>query len=178
MNITENIKSRIARIYVKNLIKEKSLHKTDFSRFYSNSYSFFVLMPEDEKDFNFAKQVLEFLVSDKKNITVFTHDYRVSLLSPSFRTKVIDFGISDLTRLDLPSKQLINKLKSQRFNVVLDLNREENLFCSYIVGIVDAAIKAGFLKSGSERYFNFQFSDSESKPEISYKNLLNCLQMF
>jgi hypothetical protein len=65
-----------------------------------------------------------------------------------------------------------------RFDVIIDLNREEEIFYTYITKALNAPVKIGFVNSDSDNYFNMQIAHSKNGPEISYNNLLNCLKMF
>ena len=87
-------------------------------------------------------------------------------------------GLIDVSKLNLPSNKLMNELAGKSFNAVIDLNRGENLFCSFASNLVESPMRIGFKKKNSDKFYNIQINDSEDNPQISYKNLLNCLQMF
>jgi ADP-heptose:LPS heptosyltransferase len=84
----------------------------------------------------------------------------------------------DINKLKLPSKRLEKEFRILKFDVVIDLEKEENLFNSLLVCIVNAPVKVGFRKKNSDKFYNLQIDNMEVNPEIFYKNLLNCLQMF
>jgi len=65
-----------------------------------------------------------------------------------------------------------------RFDVIIDSNRDENLFYRYIAKSLNTNIKIGFARIDSDNYFNFQVTNKQNDPETSYKNLLDCLKMF
>ncbi|MEJ2104867.1 MAG: hypothetical protein P8X47_09860 [Ignavibacteriaceae bacterium] len=172
------ISQKIAGYVVNRKLKEKQNSELSFTGFFKKSFNFFVLMPDDEKDFNSAMDVLHLLDSNEKHFKILTHDYRLSLLPQKFRPGVIDYGIDDVTKLKLPSKDLIEKLQEMNFDIIIDLNRNENLFCSYSANVADAQVRIGMRKSGADKYYNFQYRNSNDNSEIFYKNFLNCLQMF
>ncbi len=173
-----SIKLKIAYFIVKKKLKHKESEKQSFKDLLKNSYRFLILMPENKIHFNQASEVLKFFEALNKDITVFTNDFRVNLLPIKYRNQSINYGIEDISKLKLPSKTLEGKLKELDFNMVLDLNKEENLFYSLIANIVRAQVRVGFKKNNSDKYYNLQIDNSEDNPEIFYKNLLNCLQMF
>ena len=111
-------------------------------------------------------------------VTLITHDYRVNTLPIKYRQGIIDYGIADLSKFNLPNKRFEQKLKERQFTAVLDLSKEENLFNSLAANLVQSDVRIGFRKKNSDRYYNFQISNSNDNPEIFYKNFLNCLQMF
>jgi ADP-heptose:LPS heptosyltransferase len=135
-------------------------------------------MPEDETEFHQSFMVLKFLDETKKNSYIFTHDFRVSLIPTKFRPHVIEHTIGETNRLNLATHKLIEKLKEKKFQAVIDLNIKDNIFFSHIISSIDVPMRIGFKKNNSDKYYNIQINPEDSKPEISYKNLVNCLNMF
>lgn len=174
----EIIKEKLASYIVKKNIKDNIPLHQSFSQSFKNSFNFLILMPENESDFRNAFIVLDFLDTNNKTLTVFTNDFRVALLPVKFRNKTLSFSINEISKLKLPSNELIAKLKKLHFDAVLDLNREENLFYSYVSNIVDSKIRIGMEKKKSNNYYNLIFSDNIFESNVFYTNLLNCLKMF
>jgi hypothetical protein len=174
----EAIKENISRVLISRKLKDITLSEQDFSEALKRSGSFVVLMPEDEKDFRASYVVLEYLEHLNKAIKIVTRDYRISLLPAKFRNKAIEFGVADLNRLDLPNHKMIEKFAAMRYDGVIDLNRNNELFYSYASNLVNAKIRIGFTKKGSDKYYNFQIANNDVDSEKSYNNFLNCLKMF
>lgn len=174
----EVIKEKIAHFIVDQKIKEHEFTYLDFTDFFKKSFTFLVLMPVDDTDFSYSIEVLKMLEYNKKHSTVFTFDFKMNLVPARYRPHVIEFGHKDIGKLNLPSKSLQSKLSGKNFNVLLDLNIKENLFCSYVTSLIHAPIKIGFVRSESDKYYNLQIITRSENPENSYKNLLNCLIMF
>ncbi|MEO8399070.1 MAG: hypothetical protein ABI550_04545, partial [Ignavibacteriaceae bacterium] len=139
---------------------------------------FLVLMPENESDFHHSIVVLKGLEENKKNATIFTFDFRVSLIPVKYRPHVIEYGIDDLNKINLPSKKIISKLNEYNFQAVIDLNRDENIFYSYVANIVKVPVRVGFKKKNSDKFYNLQIANNEANADISYKNFLNSIEMF
>ena len=174
----DSIKQNISRFLISRKLKNVVLSEQDFSESLKRSGSFLVLMPEDEKDFRASYLVIEYLEHLNKSIKILTRDYRISLLPAKFRNKAMEFGISDLNKLDLPAHKLIEKLSEMKFDGVIDLNRKDDLFYSYVSNLVKAKIRIGFAKKGADKFYNFQISNNDVEAEKSYNNFLNCLKMF
>lgn len=174
----ELIKEKIAAFIVKKNLKENFPKQFSFSQSVKNSFNFLVIMPANESDFRNSFTVLDFLDSQNKTLTIFTNDFRVALLPVKFRNKSLSFSLTEINKLKLPSSELIYKLKKLHFDVVLDLNKEENLFYSFVSNIVDSKIRIGIEKKKSSRYYNLIYSDKNFDSNIFYSNLLNCLKMF
>jgi hypothetical protein len=174
----EAIKERAARFIVKRRSPGGEFSQKNFSSIFAKTYSFLILMPANESDFKFVFPILEYLREQRKNIVVMTYDFRVSLLQPYFKTNAIEHGLKDETQLKLPSKKLQDKLSNMRFDVIIDTNREESLYYSFIAKLLNAHVKIGFARSDSDKYFNFQVINKQNDPETSYKNLIDSLKMF
>jgi len=176
--ITDFFKTIAAKYKINKSIGNTTADGTDFSSLFKKSYSLLVIMPEEEIDFHFSVNVLEFLKNESKHVTVLTKDYRVSLINPKLRPNLIEYEIRDINKIKLPTKKLISKLSEKNFDVVIDLNRKENLFCSYAVSTIKSSLKIGFEKKGADKFYNFQISYNGVEPDEAYNYLVNCLQMF
>lgn len=171
-------KDKIAELLVKNKLKDFEITEHNFRDFFKKSFDFFIAMPDNDIDFGQAFFVLDYLEEKRKSVTVFTHDYKVNLLPTKFRQKAIGYTIDDINKLNLPSRRISDKLGQMRFQAVIDLNRTENLYCSYIINLLRAPFKMGFVKGNPDKFYNIQVINKSPDAENSYKNLLNCLKMF
>jgi hypothetical protein len=174
----ELIKDKIAGFVVSGKMKSHQHDMQSFDSIFSRSFTYFVVMPEIESDFNHSFEVLNFLDANKKTPIAFTYEFKVSLLPQKFRARAVGYNLADISKIKLPSASLIKKLNEMSFNVVLDLNRSESIFNSYAASLVKAPVRIGFRKNNSDQYYNLQFNIEETDAEISYKKMLNCLQMF
>ena len=173
----EMLKQTAARAFIQHKLKKSDFSNKSFSYAFKNSNSILVLMPEGDKDFQYSTDILVFLEKLKKEILILTNDYRISLLPLPFRSKALGHGLKEINKIDLPSKGLLSKLLMKKYDVVLDLNRQEQLFYTYVSGVMGAAVSIGFAKSFADKVYNIQIANSETNPKISYENLLNCLKM-
>ena len=174
----EYLRTKFANRVINRALKNKSAPNRSFKNLLSNSTSFFVILPETESDFQKSKEVISFLKKHKKITSILTFDFRRNeFLKSQFRDIVV-YGLVDYSKLNLPSQRLTNELKSKEYDAVIDLNRGENLFCSLAANLVQSNLTIGFTKHDSDRFYNIQINDNEESPEISYKNFINCLQMF
>lgn len=172
------IKEHAARFILRKSGVKEQFNQRNFSAVFDKVFSFLILMPADDKDFRLSLPALEYLKEQKKTVFVMTNDYRISLLPTYFRLNSIEHGIKDVTKLNLPAKGVQNKLSKMRFDVIIDLNRQESVFYSYIAKTISAQVKIGFVRSDADSYFNLQIANYQGDPEVSYNNLLNCLKMF
>lgn len=172
------IKEKTAEYLISRKLKNNVRNELSFSAALRRSGTFLILMPEDEKDFRASFVVLEYLEEINKTIKVLTKDYRISLLPAKFRSKSVEINFADVNKLNLPNHKLIHKLQEMKFDGIIDLNRKENLFFSYVANIVSGKIRIGYAKKGSDKYYNFQIANKDIDPAKSYNNFLTCLKMF
>lgn len=172
------IKTKFAFFILNRKLKGKKNSEIYFSTVFLKSFSFLIILPDNDEDFRASTQILRFLDDHKKSFQILTRDYRVSLLPQIYKNKVIEVGVSHLNYFDLPNRNLSHKLESMKFDVVIDLNRIENVFSLCVSHTVQSKVRIGFARKGSDKYFNFQVSNKEKNPEKSYNNFLNCLKMF
>jgi len=174
----DSIKLKLARIIVNNKTKHLQLKGNTFNNLLNHSNKFLILMPESESNFHFAIEVLNFLENLDKETVVFAQDYRVTLLPQKYRPSAIGFNPAEINKFKLPAADLEGRFRVLQFDAVIDLEKDENLFNSLLASLVKANIKIGFKKPNSDKYYSLQINNTEDNPEIIYKNLLNCLQMF
>lgn len=167
-----------AKIVLNKISKQTKLSEQRFNLFFQKSYSFLLVMPENENDFINSFLILEYLENNKKNISIVTYDYRVSKIPVKFKSRVIDHGVNDMNKFDLPVKKFIDKINDKKFDVILDLNKDENFFHNILVCKIKSLLKVGFEKPNGAKYYNVMIRIDKNNSENSYQNFLNCLRMF
>jgi hypothetical protein len=172
------VKEKLAGLIVGKKSRKEYYTTRSFKDFYKKSFTFLVIMPDNDTDFHHAMEILKSLSNNKKHATVFTQEFRANLVPIKFRPQVIEYTNRDVGRFYTPSRKLMSRLNSLRFNAVLDLNRKENIFCNIITSLVNAPVKMGFQRINSDKYYNLQIINKEENAELSYKNYLDCLEMF
>ncbi len=172
----ENIKNGIAGKLLTGYIRKKNYPEVKFSGFFTNSLSILIIMPDEESELIKAKEILDAFISENKSVYVFLPEHKVSLINNK-SVKPITFREEDISRLGLPKKELKNTISGKQFDIVIDLNRADNLFYSAISNYFDAEVRVGFVKDKSDLYYNFQVPNRINN-ENSYRNLLNSFKMF
>ena len=174
----ENLKLKLARFIVSKKYLKKNLEPIVFNNVITQAVYFLVILPENEKEFHHSLELLRFLNIHRKSITIFLPEHKYNLVPEKEKYKLIAFDPLHKSRLNLPAPMLINSLHDKTFDVVIDLNRRENIFFSAVANIVHSKLRIGFNKENSGIYYNFLLSDTQNNPEVAYRNLLNFLQMF
>jgi len=164
------------------ILKKKMLKHYEspysFKDFIENSIDYILILPLNELDYNNSFDVAKYLKIHKKNVTLFLPEHKVNNINLSSNYQHISYALDDITKFGLPSKPYIQKLTNYNFDVLIDLDREDNLFLAAATSIISAKFKVGFKKQNLENLHNFQLINTKINSEISYRNLLNSLKMF
>ncbi len=174
----ENLKNKLALYFIRKNYKSKETGEKIERDFFRKSSKYIILMPEIDEDYQNSFEVIRYLSIHKKNITVFIPEHKLNLFDKSMKTEFLTYSISDKTKLNLPSKEIVEKLKEKKYDAVLDLNRSENLYFAGVALLPECKIRAGVNKQKTKQFYNVLFNISENNSEISYRNLLNSLSMF
>lgn len=174
----ENIKKRIAIYLIKKRYINKNQSPVAFADFNKKALSYLVIVPENDEDFKNSFLVIRYLVSIGKSVTLFISEHKYSVIPEKEKYKVLSFSIQQMTKLNIPDPILSEKLSKRSFDVVLNLNRQDNLFINAVPFIVNSTYRVGFKNGAISDYFNLQLPLNENNSKISYENLLNSLKMF
>ena len=169
------------KLLVGRYILHKKLKKNEqiiFNKFFTNADDYFIILPEDDESFKYSFVIIKYLFEHKKNITLFVVDYRKSLILDSAKYHVVTFENENKNIVNLPKQELLEKIEQNQYDLLIDLNRNYNIFYSAITISVKAKYRVGFTKEYADLYYNFLIANDERNSELSYKNLLNSLQMF
>jgi hypothetical protein len=174
----EGLKRKIAHYLVRRKYLRKNIQQLVFTNIISDSHDLFIVMPKEDKDFFHSLDILKYYQIHKKIITLFLPEYKYSLIPEKEKFKFISYHPHQITRFNLPDKNLVGRLTRKEFDIVIDLNRKENVFFSAISNIVQSKIRVSFEKELSGRYYTMQITDKQSDPELSYRSFLSYLKMF
>lgn len=172
------IKQKIALIIAKRKFFSKNDEITNFTGKISSAEKFLVLLPDNSEDTLSSQDIPSYYKINKKQVTILGYKNVVPIILESHSFNSIAFSEEELTKFGLPNKELVDKIKSEEFDVVIDLNRRENFVFSVLTNIPKSAIKIGFKKEKSDVFYNFQVANNQNNAEISYRNFLNSIQMF
>jgi hypothetical protein len=174
----ETLKKKYARFVIRRKFLRKHQKALSFNKILSNSREFFIVLPQRDHDFNQALDIIKYFLIYKKVITLFLPEHKYGLIPEREKYRVISYLPMHFTRCNLPAKNLLKRMKGKEFDIVIDLNREENLFCSAVSNFVGSKIRIGFDRNLSSNFYNMLINDKNEEAEVSYRNFLNYLKMF
>lgn len=173
-----NLKTKLAHFIIKRKYLKKKQGLITFNGFVQTSKKYLVLMPEKESDFFSSMDIISYFRINQKKVTIFLPAKRRNLIPKKEKYEFILYDEEDLSKLGLPNSQYSKILRNNVFDVAVDLNRDTHLLCSAVTNMVGAKYRLGFTKENSDKYYNLQLVNNKINSEISYRNLLNSLQMF
>lgn len=149
-----------------------------FKGFVEEASSFLIVMPESKEDFQNAMSFADTIRKKGKKVSLLVKEDKITSLWQNNYYSYIQVNPGDQTRLELPKRKFALMLRRERFDVVIDLNIPENIYCSVAANLVDSRYRIGFRKRNSDKFYNLQIINNEINSALSYRNLLNSLQMF
>ena len=155
---------------------EQSL--TDFFR---NSRSILVVLPREYEEAALAGTTLRKLRDFLKNthLTVVTTGIRPTPLSDSLRSEVIRVDNTDVNKLLLPRKAVLQRILARQYDVAIDMNLDFVLHAAYICKVSRAPVRVAALRRHGEVFFNIQLNlDRSASRQIIYEKFIQCLAMF
>lgn len=174
----EKLKYRIAVYHIKRKYIKKNTSPIPFNNFSKEAISYLVIVPENDEDFKNSFLIIRYLAEKGKSVTLFISEHRYSLIPEKEKYRVLSFSIQQMTRFRIPDPILREKLAKRTFDVVLNLNRCNDVFLNSITFLVNTSYRVGFKNNEISDYFNLQIPQNENNSKISYENLLNSLKMF
>jgi len=174
----DEYKNKMGYYIFRKKIKKEFNSSFSFTDFIENSMDYVIILPLNDLDYSNSFDVAKYFRIHKKNVTLLIPEHKRNSVTILSNYKILDYSLDDISKLGLPSKSFVQKLSEFKFDVLIDLEREENLFLVAVASLIDAKFKVGFKKAEIENLYNFQLVNTKINSEISYRNLLNSLKMF
>ncbi len=174
----EEYKNKLGYYIFKKKIKKDFDTNFSFTDFIENAMDYILILPLNDLDYSNSFDVAKYFKIHKKNVTLFIPEHKKNSVTIAHNYNILDYSLNDISKLGLPNKGFINKLSNYKFDVLIDLEREENLFLAAATSLISAKYKVGFKKEEVDNLYNFQMVNTKINSEISYRNLLNSLKMF
>ncbi len=172
------IKLILAKYFAKKNFSRVQSSEINFQKFFSNSKQVLIILPVFTNSLvDEIIEIIRFLAIHKKELFIIQSKDQFSYLPNDFEYASLIINVEDKTKIGLPNRELINRIKKHTFDLVIDLNREIDLFSSALTNIPLSDFRIGFVKENADCFYNFQIPN-EINPEKSYRNLLNSLRMF
>ncbi|MFA7228747.1 MAG: hypothetical protein WC061_06920 [Melioribacteraceae bacterium] len=174
----EELKRKIGHYLLRRRFLRKEIKPSSFNNVISNAKDLFIVMPRDDRDFFNSLDILKYYQIHRKSITLFLPEHKYGTVPEKEKYRFISFQAAVKKTFNLPDKNMVRRLEGKEFEIVIDLNRSEDLFSSAVCNIVNSKVRVGFARERSELYYSLQIAGNQGDPEVSYRNFLNYLKMF
>lgn len=174
----EKIRKKIGRFILKKKFLKQSLQPINFKEIFNDSKTFLLVLPQDGNDIYDANIIFDYLLTKNKNLTFVVLNKFKETLSKYENSTIIAYNETSKTKFYLPNKNFLNILSKMNYDVVINLNRNEDIFSSAISNVVNSKVRLGFKKENSEHYYNFLVENNSTDGKSNFNNLLNILKMF
>jgi hypothetical protein len=150
---------------LKNIIKNAFLHK------YLNFR--LKLLQKHDRAYNFAtelknvQKILVILPTDQE-YTQYIQNFVKNLGDQFKQAKISTFVSStlrktDLSWLGLPNEQYLNIIREENFDLVVDVNTEQDQICSYLCALSGAPMRLNLASGNYDTIYNLHFRSSPNK---------------
>ncbi len=84
---------------------------------------------------------------------------------------------TDVNWYGLPSDRYLENIRSEKFDMVIDLNSTPDYICSYLVALSGARLRLNLISTEYDQAYNLHFrSDRKQNPQELTKNILEQLK--
>lgn len=174
----EKLRLKMGHWIIRKKFLKPSNSPLNFNQEIKNSKNYLLILPQTEEDIYYSLVIADYLLTKDKIITFFiAYQYKNSVDKYDNST-VISFHEQSKTKLFLPNKNFRNKFSQMNFDIVIDFNRNEDIFMSSLTNIVNSKIRIGFKKNNSDLYYNLLIENTSNEPQTCFNNLLTTLKMF
>ncbi len=174
----ENIYGRICLFFIKKRYGTKPSQAKISGSFLKRAESILFILPENEQNYTNSLEVIYAFQKQRKKVYLMLPEHKVNNLAVKNTEGIIRYDLNDRTRAGLPSHKFVSELKKHRFDVVIDLNIEENKFHTVVGHIIKANYKIGFRRTAMNDFYNVLFSMPENSKDDCYLKFLKYLLMF
>lgn len=134
-----------------------------------------IILPSNQTDFENSLQVVRYFQIHKKEITLFIQDTIDWYIPQKELYTYFTFTEKSKTFFYLPNTTLKRRTKEKQYDIVIDLNRHENVFSNAVTCLLNSNIKIGFARRKPLNYYNILINDKEQNSEAAYRVLIKYL---
>ncbi len=175
------VRKKLGFLYTKIYFKHERDAITDFTRAISNARVALVLLPNDQREFQFARSIVPSLQKKFKGnrLTVVVPEQVKDPMRDVYLCEIIRVHEHDLNPLFLPKENLRRRIREKNYDVAVDLNIQLHLPSAFLCKESRSKVRIGIIKQHADTFYNFQLrTDTTGSAKIIYDHLFNCLAMF
>lgn len=130
-----------------------------------------------------AKKILIILPVIHQNVQL-VNDFKSNLALAFPKSSISTFGItslrkSDMNWLGVPGKEYLHKIREEEFDLLIDLNEQQDRICTYLSALSSAPMRIHFSEGKFDKIYNLQIRTDISTPlTVKVQTLYNYLVKF
>jgi len=127
-----------------------------------------------------VKKVLIILPRDRAE-EVKARKYLNALFKVFEKVQISTLDIFNLRRIDVnwlgvPNQAYLNRIRSEKFDLTIDLNSYHDALCTYLTGLIEAPLRLHLMEGKFDKIYNLHIRSRVTSPiEKRYQNLVNYL---
>jgi ADP-heptose:LPS heptosyltransferase len=140
-----------------------------------------IIFPESTPDNESTSTLFRYLLRkfSSEGMMVLLRDDQIPAMASTPPIKTLVYSSNDINAWFVPRRDLLKKMETNSFDVVLDLNVKLSLPSAFLCKASNAPLRVSFAKQGGDQFYNFQVqTKGTSGNSHSYRSLLKCLDMF
>lgn len=124
-----------------------------------------------------AKKVLIILPRDRAE-EVHARKYLTALMKVFEKVQVTTLDVFSLRKIDvnwlgIPNQSYLNRIRSEKFDLTIDLNSHHDVLCTYLADLIEAPMRLHLVEGRFDKIYNLHIrSKMESSIEKRYQNLV------
>jgi hypothetical protein len=130
-----------------------------------------------------AKKILIILPVIHQNVQLI-NDFKTNLANAFPKSSISTFGItslrkSDMNWLGVPGKEYLNRIREEDFDLLIDLNEDQDRVCTYLSALSNAPLRIHFSEGKFDKIYNLQIrTDINASLNTKIQTLTNYLIKF
>jgi hypothetical protein len=140
-----------------------------------------VIFPESSLDGESVLTLFRYLLRkfSSEGIMVLIRDDQLFSMASTPPLKTLTYSANDINTWFVPRRELLQRIKTNTFDVALDLNIGLSLPSAFLCKASNAPLRVSFAKQGGDQFYNFQFQSKGAVGNTrTYRSFLKCLDMF
>ena len=174
------MRKRIGLLYARFHFREPDKVLT-FTDAVKRARSALVVMPSEQMYSEMSRPLLQFIQSrfSGGNLTIIVPEEAKPVVRQLTRCDVINLRQDDIGSFALPKKEIINRIRRNTYDLVIDLNLKFSLPAAYMCKASRSRLRVGFATEYADTFFNLQIrTDASRNVKSTYERFAACLGMF
>ena len=130
-----------------------------------------------------AEKILIILPVIHQNVQLI-NNFKSNLANAFPKSSISTFGItslrkSDMNWLGVPGKEYLNRIREEDFDLLIDLNEDQDRVCTYLSALSNAPLRIHFSEGKFDKIYNLQIrTDINASLNTKIQTLTNYLIKF